>query len=247
VLRAVGSNAEMRTDVRMASQAGKDCEQLIDELERLYTRGSAGEKAKAHLAVNALRRAAGESLLSAVTKTKKTLGEAALIGYDPDNQTLQGVVNAISFKDEILHAVRAAKLKDGTAMPEPAELLDALYEQGIMVEGLTSGETKQGGRAVHEFSGAGAARPPRRKGYIGSGAPKPTGKGAGCMRCGGSHDRGATCWAADKICDNCGVKGHIRRVCKKKRAQQQPSTSSVSNSTGEAYVATLAESQLSGF
>ena len=59
-------------------------------------------------------------------------------------------------------------------------------------------------------------------------------KSASCYRCGSNHSPN-TCWAKDKVCNSCGKRGHIKKMCRgggknnKNKQQQQHSKQTVNS------------------
>jgi hypothetical protein len=245
LLKAAQSD-EMRADIRMLSQAGHKCEKLLEEMEKLYTKGSEVDKARAHSALLALRRG-GDSLLAVTTRVRKVLMNAANVGYTPDDQTLKAVINQVANKDELLHAMNAAKSASASpslssssapaptaAVPKPGDVLNALYDLGVLLESVTATAPKEQ-RATHEFSAAAKSFDGKRKGDKGQG--KGYNKASKGEKKGGD---GGEQRARGPKCFYCKEFGHIRASCPKLAAKGDKQQAA-------AGATTVAEAPLSGF
>jgi hypothetical protein len=109
-----GKFKEMELDVMVFDKAGKKCEQLVEELDRRYSKSSVVLKQKAMSVFLSMKRG-GTSLLEAVMSYKKALMECMMAGYHPDADTKLLVLQNVAHVPEMLAAESSAALNQVNA------------------------------------------------------------------------------------------------------------------------------------
>jgi rubrerythrin len=234
----------MRTDIRLLTQEGLECEDLVGALKATYTRGDAVQRQRSYNELVSLRRSQG-SLHSTMTNLRRVLSEGASYGYVPDNQTLQSVLNQLTRRDEFLHAMQSLG-----ANPTAREQLNALRDIGARLETLApvyGGSSKADTAGVlneessdEEAEAAhsavkGKKFTPKRRGW--NTAANNKGTVSRCKKCGfplNDRHEEQGCPAEKAACKLCGEVGHFQAVCEGQKAARGKQGQTANSASGSA-------------